>query len=275
MKHTLFIFTVALAIFSTGCFVYDPTADFVKQRYTNSVAYFNTYYNAQRAFSEAEDEVLTAQKDFRDKSITGSVKQFTISQTARTKFTSSIEKNSKLLTFYPTSKWVDDALLMIGKAYYYMEDDVKAERKFLELFVKYPESSLLDEGQLWYGKCLLRQKKYTEGVKQLENLYAKLLQTNEEIAGQASYELAQYYFTIQNYESANKFYSQALPLIGDDDQRAEIEFQNGKCFDELEQLDKAEKAFASVSDHTASYGLYFQAKLRRIKTLSKQKKYDE
>ncbi|MDD8019541.1 MAG: tetratricopeptide repeat protein, partial [Bacteroidota bacterium] len=42
-----------------------------------------------------------------------------------------------------------------------------------------------------------------------------------------------------------------------------------------EQLDKAEKAFASVSDHTASYGLYFQAKLRRIKTLSKQKKYDE
>ena len=54
-----------LAFILSGCFIYNPTAEFVKQRYTNSISYFNTFYNAQRAFTEAEDEVIAAHKEFR------------------------------------------------------------------------------------------------------------------------------------------------------------------------------------------------------------------
>jgi len=48
---------------------------------------------------------------------------------------------------------------MIGKAYYYMNDDVRAVRKFLELETQFPNSELIPESQVWLGKSLLRQKK--------------------------------------------------------------------------------------------------------------------
>lgn len=260
------------ALLFSGCFVYEPAADFVKQRYTNTVSYFNTFYNAQRAFNEAEAEVIKAQKDFREKPTQS--RQFVIPQTARVKFNSSVEKNSKILTFYPNSNWVEDALMMIGKAYFYMGDDLKAERKFLELFAKYPESDLINEGKLWYGKNLLRQKKYDQGIKHLEVLFAETLKNDEDIAGQASYELAQYYFLDKEFEKAEKYYTQAIGLIDDDEQRAQIQFQRGKCYDELKRYDMAEKAFAQVNDHSPSYGLLFQAELQRIKSLAKQQHYE-
>ena len=120
---------LVFAVIFPSCAVFNPASDYMKQRYTNAIAYFNTYYNAQRAFQDAEEEAIAAKKDFLDKQTKNKI--FSIPQTARTKFTASIEKNSKLLSYYPTSKWVDASLLMIGKAYYYTDDDLKAERKYL------------------------------------------------------------------------------------------------------------------------------------------------
>ncbi len=85
-------------------------------------AYFNTYYNAQKAFREAEDEVWN-QPDLK---VQGAGKNylavFNVSQNTRTKFSSVIEKCSKLLEYHPESNLVDDALMMIGKSYFYQND---------------------------------------------------------------------------------------------------------------------------------------------------------
>ncbi len=267
---TLFCLT---GILLSGCFIYDPVADYTKQRYTNAISYFNTFYNAQRAFTEAEDEVLTAQKEQQQKP--GNKKPIAISQTARTKFTASIEKNSKILTFYPTSKWVDDALLMIGKAYSYMEDDVKAERKFLELFAKYPESDLIPEGQLWYGKSLIRQKKTEQGIKQLEDLMERTKNSNEEIAGRAAFELSEYYFGAKNFESALGDYQEALKYVSGSELTARIYFTIGLCYEELKNFPEAAQAFAKAEDITPSYSLLFQSQLRKAKAIAKQGRYDE
>ncbi|MEW5799056.1 MAG: tetratricopeptide repeat protein [Bacteroidota bacterium] len=260
-----------LAFVLSGCFIYNPTAEFVKQRYTNAVSYFNTFYNAQRAFDEAEDEVTTAQKEFREKFVQSG--QFSIPSAARTKFTSSIEKNSKVLSFYPNSKWVDDALLMIGKAYYYLNDDVRAERKFLELAVKFPTSDLIDEGTLFLGRSQVRQKKISEGIKLLEGLLEKTLSTDENIAGQAAYELAQYYFAQKNYEQALKYYNQSLPLISDAEDQAYVQFQIAQCFDNLGQYEKAAEEYEKVTDYAPGYTLLFTAELSKTRTLVRQKKY--
>lgn len=264
---------IGITLFFSGCFVYNPTADFVKQRYTNSVSYFNTFYNAQRAFDEAEEEVLTAQKEFREKPSFG--RQFTIPPTARTKFTSSIEKNSKVLSFFPTSKWVDDALLMIGKAYYYLEDNVRAERKFLELAVKFPESELIDESTLFLGRSLLRQKKIAEGVKRLEELLEKTKTTDENIAGLAAYDLAHHYFSQNNFEVAEKFYSQSLPWIDDEEQQALTQFQIAQCLENLKHYEEAELEYEKVNEYSPGYTLMFNADLAKARTLVQRNKFQE
>ncbi len=260
------------AITLSGCTIYTPVADFTKQRYTNSIAYFNTFYNAQRLFSDAEDEVIKSRRDFLEQS--GGVKVFTIPASARQKFQSSIEKNSKILTFYPDSKWVDDALLMIGKAYFYMEDDVRAERKFSELAVQFPQSDLILESRLWLGKSLLRQKKVEQGLKQLDDLFTSTLESDEDLAGLAANEMAQHYYGLNDFVLAEKYYSLAAVIVDDNELKAQIYFQIGKCYLELRLYEKARQAFATAADVSPVYTLLFQAQLQLNKSKSYQGDYD-
>ncbi len=263
---------ITIAVIQSGCVIYNPAADFTKQRYTNTISYFNTFYKAQRLFSDAEDEVAKARRDFLERPARSRV--FAIPAAARQKFQTSIEKNSKVLSFYPNSKWVDDALLMIGKAYFYMEDDVRAERKFLELAVQFPESDLILESQLWLGKSLLRQKKTQLGIKQLEVLFANTLESDKELAGKCAYELAQHYYTQHDYTQAEKYYTLAVDLVDDAELRTQIYFQIGKCFTALQQFEKAEHAYANAADASPVYTLLFQAQLQQINSMALQKKYD-
>lgn len=46
-----------------------------------------------------------------------------------------IEKCAKVISVYPKSKWVDDAILMLGECYYQKHDYDKAMRKFSELTI--------------------------------------------------------------------------------------------------------------------------------------------
>lgn len=261
-----------LAAMFAGCSVFSPVADFTKQRYTNTIAYFNTFYNAQRAFDDAEQEVLKSRREFLERA--GQNRAFVIPSSARSKFQTSIEKNSKVLSFYADSKWVDDALFMIGKAYAYMEDDVRAERKFQELATQFPNSEMLPESRLWLARGYLRQKNYASGIKTLEELTASSRTADAELAGDASYELAQYYFSQKQYQLAAKNYRQAAELVTDDELLTQVHFQLGKCSVELQQYAQAMTSFEEAAGHSPLYTWIFQADLQRIKTEALLKNYD-
>lgn len=272
-KHLIFSFALMCLPFLYGCFIYDPSAEFIQQRYTNTISYFNTFYNAQRLFSEAEDAVLAAEKEYRE--TPNQTRAFTIPAAARSKFTASIEKNSKLLSFYPNSKWVGDALLMIGKAYYYTDDDVRAERKFLELSAKYPGSALVVEARLWLGRSLFRQKKYDQALSLMEGLIEESKNGNTEIAGMASYEIGKHYFKNAEYDKAEKYFSQSLRYIDDGELLALIQFQIAQCYENRGLFAKAEIAFGKVGDESPGYTLLFNAGLSRAKSIARQQRYDE
>ncbi len=110
-------------------------------------AYFNTYYNAQTLFSQAEEEIWSQ----NDTKLSGHnlLLDLNIPASSKTKLTTVVEKCSKLLQDHPDSKFVDDALLMIGKAFFYQGDFTRAERKFKELLTTYPTSSLGTETRVW------------------------------------------------------------------------------------------------------------------------------
>ncbi|MDP1675380.1 MAG: tetratricopeptide repeat protein [Bacteroidota bacterium] len=272
-KKSLHITLLLAAISISGCIVYDPVADFAKQRYTNTISYFNTFYNAQRLFDDGESEVEKAKRDFLERG--SSARLFSIPSSARTKFQASIEKNSKVLSFYSDSKWVDDALLMIGKAYFYMEDDVRAERKFLELAVQFPGSELIPESQLWLGKSLLRQKKIDDAIKQFEEILSKGSEIEDKITGEAAYELAQYYFSIDDFPNAIKFYMAAVDLISNDEFQTQIYFQIGKSHAALGQYELAEKAYANAEKKSPLYSLIFQSQLEQTKMHAFQKNFSK
>ncbi len=275
MRKYYFLIVAGFLFSSEGCQVYNACASFVSQRYVNTVAYFNTYYNAQTDFDDAEKEVIAARALELGKPVS-QITEPQLSQTAKDKLNLAIEKASKLLTFYPTSKWVDNALLMIGKSYYYLGDDLKSQRKFLEMFAKFPLSDYRFEAELWYGRSLLRQKRYDEGVQSLERLYADAVEKNEkQIAGLASLSIGKHYFRVQDYEQAVTNYQRSLETSTDGSVNAETQLQIGYSYIAMGDTQKAASAFTKVDDFSPEYETFFAAKFEHIKILTATRQYDE
>ncbi len=133
-------------------------------------AYYNTYFNAQSAYDEAEQQRKKRQISTGRTRTTGmgastenrpsaaerarSRMSGSRGRTRATGYEAAIEKAAKVIKYYPESKWVDDALLLMAKSYFRTNDFGRALRKTNELFTSFPESELLPEAHYWRGMCL-------------------------------------------------------------------------------------------------------------------------
>ncbi len=106
----------------------------------NGCAYFNTFYNAKQYFSQAEDEYKRRGK---------------LNSTAATYYRKVIEKGSKVIEFYPTSKYVDDAIYLMGVSYYRLKEYNRAEKKFKELLKYFPNSPYASKAHLWLARIYM------------------------------------------------------------------------------------------------------------------------
>jgi TolA-binding protein len=108
--------------------------------FVGGCVYFNTFYNAQRYFKEGEKEY---------------VKNGKLTPQARTNYEKTIEKCAKILEFHPNSRYVDDAVYLMGVSYHRLGEKEKARRKFEELLQYFPRSRYREEALLELGKVLL------------------------------------------------------------------------------------------------------------------------
>jgi tetratricopeptide (TPR) repeat protein len=260
------LFAVALL---SGCFL----SDFVSQRYENSVAYFNTYYNASRLFDEAVLEIQTTEQTQRSK---GLPPQKEISPTAKQKLTSVIEKCSKLLQYHPTSKWVGDALMLIGESYYYMGEYLKADRKFAELIAQFPESDRFFEARLWLGKSLRRSSQVEAATRELSAVAgAAIAASKKGIAAQALLELGEINTDKEAYDDAIKSYQDLIDKSDYDELKAESEFRIGKLKERAGDYQEAAEAFRKVLDFDPDPYLRYQSRFRYAVNKKRLKNYDE
>lgn len=236
-------------------------------------AYFNTYYNAQRLFSEAEAEVF-AQSDARAGGRSYLV-PFAIQAATRTKFVSVIEKGSKLLQYHPDSKLVDDALLMIGKSYFYSDEDQKAERKFRELIDGYPDGGLASEARL-----LLACGKYRMNMKNEAKAAARLVVEEAEKKGEDEFLaraytlLAQLEFEEKNYGPAADLYKKAAEYGSESEERSVSHLLVADMYQRMEKYHDAELAFSRAEKASGVYSGEYRGRIGLLRMKAKQGQYD-
>ncbi len=114
--------------------------------------YFNVYYNAAESFEKAEEQIYAQQRDLF------ATTPLVIPGTANTELDKVIEKCSAILQFHSETGYVEDALLMLGKSFYYKGNYQKSQRKFEELVASQVESEYELEANLWIGKCQMKLK---------------------------------------------------------------------------------------------------------------------
>ena len=105
-----------------------------------SCVYFNTFYNAENSFKQANEIIDNSSYSYDSNDIPNTAKKL---------LNESIISSNIVLNEYSDSKYVDDAVYYMGRSYFTLSEYFKAEKYFNELIEKYPNSEYLNESKLW------------------------------------------------------------------------------------------------------------------------------
>ncbi|OGU71505.1 MAG: hypothetical protein A2V93_08970 [Ignavibacteria bacterium RBG_16_34_14] len=257
IRHYLIILITTLVL--PGCNVWN-----------NFTTYFNLYYNTSDIFVEAENQIKEQKKDLF------STEELTLPGTVNTQLVKVIEKCSEILQFNSESAYVDEALLMLGKAFYYQKNHQKALRKFEELIATQKESDLLLETKLWIGKTQIQLKDYESALKILGEVREQAVEEGkEDILKDAYVEEIVYRISKEDYQLAVSLSNQFLEVTNDEDIKAEVLFEIGKLYNKINEPENAVTAFEKVLDYNPLYKIELGAKLELGKTLRSVGKLEE
>lgn len=224
-------------------------------------AYYNILFNAKRSYEDGIEEILK------------SPDRTQVPASAKRYFEATIDKCWKLIDlFSDKSKYADDALLYICKSEYYLEKYTQSKLHLEQFLRKYPESKLVPEAHLWYGKTLMRLEEFDKAEESLR--YAINNSDNSKIHAEAYFELGSVDFDNEEYESAIEFYQKALDEDPDDQYRALLQFNLGEAFYIQENYEQAIKHFKKVEDNDPSVDIEYQTKLHMAYSYSETGKYE-
>lgn len=216
----------------------------------SSCVYFNTFYNAKRYYREGAKENENNPDPTKPKT---------------TNYQKAIDSAARILEYYPKSKYVDDALMIMGKAYFEIRNFPKAKRKFEELLANYPTSPLCDDARLWLGKTQIAMGQTDDGIGTLNKLWSDKVSETTRLESQHS--LADYYFDQKNYRQALLEYEKILERSKDSRDRADVWYQAGECHYNLGEFAEAEKAYKKVQSENATRKRRFDGEYKRAVTL--------
>ena len=265
----------------------------------NGLAYFNTYYNANRLMVVSEDEFFLYDEQQRttpriivieeptlvdDKPDDREVPQFIKSlvvkpeklDKARIWIDSVLIKGSKLLVRHTESELIDQTLYLMAKAYFYRSEWHNSQMKCQELIDNYPYSKLSPDAHLILAETLLMQTKFSQAEK-------ALLRAIDIAWGQHRYDALSEAFRIQaelamhfnNLEEAVKPYRRAITQADDRVQQSRWQLEIGLLYYRKRQFGDAVKEFTKVLEFAPDALTRFEAELYKAASLTQLGRFNE
>ncbi len=248
-------------------------------------AYYNTFYNAQKFYKEGEKErrkrektqvvELSAEEEAQLRKIgrSGSDERNRAGQQEMQNYQQAIERASRVLEYFPNSRWVDDALMLLGRCFYYRREFKKADRKFDELINLYPTSKWIPEARLLKAKTAIDMELYDDAEQQLRLLIEDEAMPKK-IREQAKYELGGLFFQRGLFEEAAEYYRSSSRSADDKLVQAMSLYRLGECMLRLERYDQAADAFRRAVKLAPNEDFNAQAQFKLGQALSLQADYD-
>jgi TolA-binding protein len=261
ISRGIFLSLTVSLLLAEGCAVFNAVGDTISTVYENMTTYFNVYYNARRLFNDAENEIKTAARANEGKPLPPG-QTLTIPAGAQKNLDLVIDKCSNILAYHSTSSFVKDALMMTGKAFYYKREFSKAERKFLELITRYPQSSLVLEAQLWYARSEQMLDDYKAARTSAEALIASAEQADDRDILAEAYALEASLNEHDNaVDGAIEFYEKSAKAADNDELKADAWSKIGELDFDQGQFHKSIDALVNVDEYSDDPYQIFQSQL--------------
>jgi TolA-binding protein len=226
--------------------------------WNNFTTYFNLYYNTAILYEDAEKEILTQKRDLF------STEPLVIPGNAKTALVKVVEKCSKLLQFYSTSSYVDEALLMLGKSFYYQGNYQKSNRKFEELLATdIDDEELITEANLWIAKNSFELREFTEALRIINEVRVKAIEEDYTDMIKESYvEEIKYRIREKDYPTTILLANEFADVYDDDVVRAQIYYELGMLYTLTGDNDNAILAYEKVFDNEPDFDLEIVAAIK-------------
>ncbi|MFB6249360.1 MAG: tetratricopeptide repeat protein, partial [Salinibacter sp.] len=180
-------------------------------------------------------------------------------QTRQSAFADAVQKSADVLRKHPDSKWVDDALLLIGKSYYYQQNYIGAAQKFREVLAL--AEGRKKEARFWLARTLRTNGRIAEAFKVLrvdgeaaaDPWTARMLLLRGELLVRQ-----------EQWAEAETALERGLEGPLPDGVAARGAFLLGQVRETLGRPEAARRAYRRVQEHDPSYELGFAARLSEI-----------
>ncbi len=195
-----------------------------------SCAYFNTLYNARKSYSKAEE--LRESKDGE------------VDRNLKERYNEVITKCGKIIRDYPDSRWVDDAIFLMGKSLVRQGEYDKGIRKFVELTTNYPESGYVPESIYWLAMANYEKKEHNQALLYTDRFLGAFPDHGLRfdvifLAGDIS-------LALEDYEGALGYYSVVAEESGNKQRREEAKLRGAELYFKMEDWVNAAIAYENV-----------------------------
>jgi len=220
-------------------------------------AYFNTFYNAQQYFKEAEKIRLEKEGE-------------TISISSLDKYGKSIEKCQKVLTEFPDSKFKVDAILLMGKARYYRKDYNMAIEN-LKIVDQEGNEGQIEESSYWQSLCKWKKGNIQASIDDLT--YLESTTRSKNIQSKCHLSLAEIRQELKEFDLSMEHLQLAAKYSKDRNEKGVIYGQLAEMAFKKESYELAMDGYEKVISNSLSKGKIEKAHLQILKILRIQKKF--
>ena len=249
----------ALVVLVSGC----SETSFVGKRYDNFTAYYNTFYNAEQAFEDGLESV----EDQRAGRAVDPDTYLSLFLTARQStgqqsFETAISKSADVLREHPNSKWVDEALLLIGKSYYFQQNYVGAAQKFREVQELGTEAQ--GEARFWLVRTLVVARRYAE-AEEVASAVLSAGETENTWTARAWLARGQLYVKQERWADAAGALERGLSGEVPEELRARGEYLLGQVYETRSDYAAAASAYDRAAQAADAYEIAYAAQVGSIR----------
>lgn len=286
-KLIRFVLSVMIIILAGSCTTKKNTV--VTRNYHNLTAHYNIYFNAFDSYFQGLKKVETGFKDDyntmlplftysskdaarmlmsdMDKTIKKCSKVAGVhSITAKPKLKKG-NRSEKQKDFYRKNeyvKWVDDAYLLMGKAYFQKRDFFPAIQNFEYVIRQYPDGGLTDEASLWLAKSNLELKKYQEAREILNRLQGDP-KFDRKLRKELNAVYADWFIRQGDLESGIANLLNAIDKYPNKRQKTRNIYVLAQLYEKTGNPEKASEYYTLVNEQGPSYEMAFNARINRAR----------